>query len=327
MKAGFSYTAVIRTLGTAGDKYQRLLDSLKKQTVTPHAILVYIAEGYPLPKETIGTERYIYVKKGMVAQRALPYDEVETEWMLFLDDDVYLPPYAVEKLYESLQCKKADVIAPELFENAHRGWLTNIRMRLIGKSVPHKDDGLWAYKIRRNGGYSYNEAPSQALYFSQSNAGPCFFCQKETFRSVHFEEELWMDEVAYALPEDQVMYHKMYLHGCKILTWYNSGIKHLDAGVSRNINAQKQGKLLYSEIRNSVIYWHRFVSRCHCKRWDRCLDILSISWMIALRWMLLAVKCKFGQVKIWAQGVRDACHYIRSSEYQQLPPVINNNYL
>ena len=74
----FEYTAVIRTLGTAGEKYQQLLDSLQAQTIAPQAIIVYIAEGYPLPKETIGIERYVYVKKGMVAQRALPYDEVQT---------------------------------------------------------------------------------------------------------------------------------------------------------------------------------------------------------------------------------------------------------
>ena len=61
---GFEYTAVIRILGTAGEKYQQLLDSLLAQTISPQAILVYIAEGYPLPKETIGKERYIYVKKG-----------------------------------------------------------------------------------------------------------------------------------------------------------------------------------------------------------------------------------------------------------------------
>ena len=82
------YTVAIRTLGTAGEKYQRLLNSLVAQTVQPASILVYIAEGYPIPTETIGIEQYIYVKKGMVAQRALSYDEIETEYILFLDDDV-----------------------------------------------------------------------------------------------------------------------------------------------------------------------------------------------------------------------------------------------
>ena len=77
------YTVVIRTLGTAGEYYQRTLDSLLNQTIQPEAIIIYIAEGYPISKETIGIERYVYVKKGMVAQRALPYNEVNTDYMFF----------------------------------------------------------------------------------------------------------------------------------------------------------------------------------------------------------------------------------------------------
>ena len=90
------YTAVIRTLGTAGAKYQQLLNSLGNQTMKPNEIIVYIAEGYPLPMETIGIEKYIYVKKGMVAQRALHYDEVTTDYILFLDEDVFLPHTPVD---------------------------------------------------------------------------------------------------------------------------------------------------------------------------------------------------------------------------------------
>ena len=65
-----NYSIIIRTLGTAGEYYQRTLDSIKLQTIQPGLVLVYIPEGYAIPKETIGIEQYIYVKKGMVAQRA-----------------------------------------------------------------------------------------------------------------------------------------------------------------------------------------------------------------------------------------------------------------
>ena len=114
------YTAIIRTLGRAGAKYQATLDSLARQTLQPAAILVYIAEGYALPAETIGRERYIRCPKGMVAQRALPYDEVDTEWCLFLDDDVSLPPDGVERLYAALTEHGADVVSPDVFPNADR---------------------------------------------------------------------------------------------------------------------------------------------------------------------------------------------------------------
>ena len=96
------YTVVIRTLGTAGEKYRIELDSLMSQTFPPEEIIVYIAEGYTIPDETCSKVQYVYVKKGMIAQRALPFDEVKTEWILFLDDDVYLPPTGVELLFKAV---------------------------------------------------------------------------------------------------------------------------------------------------------------------------------------------------------------------------------
>ena len=115
-----NYTAVIRTLGRAGEKYQYLLNSLCSQTIKPAKILVYIAEGYPQPKESCGKEEYIYVKKGMVAQRALPYDEVETEYILFVDDDIYFPADSIEELFNALKENNADVVSPDVYDNASR---------------------------------------------------------------------------------------------------------------------------------------------------------------------------------------------------------------
>lgn len=247
------YTAVIRTLGTAGEKYQCLLDSLDKQIIQPSKILVYIAEGYDIPKETIGKEQYIYVKKGMVAQRALPYDDVDTEYILFLDDDVYLPKTAVAQLYQYLVDNDADVISPDVFPNAERSTVDKWMMKLSGRMVDRKDDGKWGYKVMRNSGYSYNAAPKPGIYLSQTNAGPCFFCKKENFLKIHFEEELWMDQMKYPLGEDQVMYYKMYCMGLKQLTWFHSGIRHLDAG-STMMNEEKERMLIYSDFRFKTIF-------------------------------------------------------------------------
>ena len=54
------YSAVIRTLGKAGKAYQTTLDSLMQQTIKPSSVVVYIADGYPIPNETIGIEKYVY---------------------------------------------------------------------------------------------------------------------------------------------------------------------------------------------------------------------------------------------------------------------------
>ena len=212
------YSVAIRTLGKAGDNYQRLLNSLMKQTILPSRIIVYIAEGYDLPVETIGVEQYVYVKKGMVAQRALQYKEIDTEYILFLDDDVELSSHSVECLYSALEKYSADVISPDLFPNHQRSFSTKLQMFVSGRMVPRRDDGRWAYKILRTGGFSYNNNPRKNVYESQTNAGPCFFCKKETFLNIHFDQELWLDLVPYALGDDQAMFYKMHILKYKVLT-------------------------------------------------------------------------------------------------------------
>lgn len=97
------YCAAIRTLGKSGGKYLTTLQSLCNQTVKPKKILVYIAEGYDLPKETVGTEQYVYCRKGMVAQRSVDYEEAGTDYLLLLDDDIYLPENGVENMFNGLK--------------------------------------------------------------------------------------------------------------------------------------------------------------------------------------------------------------------------------
>lgn len=312
------YTVVIRTLGTAGEKYKILLDSLNRQTVKPSKILVYIAEGYTIPKETIGKEQYIYVKKGMVAQRALSYDEVGTEFILFLDDDVYLPETAVEQLYRYLIDYDANIISPDVFPNAERSFLGKCQMMLSGRMIPRKDDDKWGYKVMRNSGYSYNNHPKPGVYLSQTNAGPCFFCRKTDFLKIHFEDERWMDNLKYAQGDDQVMFYKMYLSGLKQLTWFGSGIKHLDAG-STMMSEEKEKMLIYSDLRFKTIFWHRFIYKPDKNFFSKVLSLISIGYALGFTLFISALKCNFDILKLKYKAIKEACQFINSKEYKNLP--------
>ena len=313
------YTAVIRTLGKAGEKYQTLLNSLVSQTIPPKEIIVYIAEGYHIPAETVGRERYVYVKKGMVAQRALRYDEVETEYILFLDDDVYLAPDSVSVLYSQLIEKNADVISPDVFDNASRPKIAGLMMTLSGRMRPRKDDGVWGYKVMRTAGYSYNSHPVKPTYLSQTNAGPCFFCSKSNFLKTRFEEELWMDDCPYALGDDQTMFYKMYCVGLKILTSYNSGIKHLDAG--GNLTEDKEKMLIYSDFRFKTIFWHRFIFRPEKNLLLKAWDCICIGYALVFAFMVSLLKLQFDILSIKYNSIRDAAHFLRSDLYKRLPAI------
>ena len=310
------YTVVIRTLGTAGRYYQRTLDSLLEQTIKPRVIIVYIAEGYAIPKETIGIEQYVYVKKGMVAQRALPYDEVKTEYMLFLDDDVYLPPKGVEILYREMMEHEAQVISPCTFANHKVSWKSKLVQSLMGKEVTRIWGTRWAYKVLRTGGFSYNNNPVKPVYESTTNAGPCFFCKKSDFLKLRYEEELWLDETPYALPDDQVMFYKMHLCGLKILTSFDSGIVHLDAGSTMQASSEKVLKVIYSEFRNKTIFWYKYLysreKNLLIKGWCQ----LCFGYMLAVqhvRSLVKLVKGKKTEVEAFRRGVKDGKEYIKQN--------------
>lgn len=309
-----NYTVVIRTLGTAGKYYQRTLDSLLNQTIKPEAIIIYIAEGYPIPQETIGLERYVYVKKGMVAQRALPYNEVNTEYILFLDDDVYLPPTGVETLYnEMIECK-AQAISPCTFSNHKVSWKSKIVQSLMGKEVTRLFGDRWAYKVLRTGGFSYNNNPINPIYESTTNAGPCFFCKKSDFLKIHFEEDLWLDDAPYALPEDQVMFYKMHLCGLKVLTSFDSGIIHLDAGSTMQASDEKVLKVIYSEFRNKTIFWYKYLYSQEKSLLMKGWCCFCFGYMLTIQHVRSLVKLMKGkktEVEAFRKGVKEGKDYIK----------------
>ena len=312
------YTAVIRTLGKAGEKYQTLLDSLVSQTIPPKEIIVYIAEGYPFPKETCGKEKYVYVPKGMVAQRALRYEEVQTEYILFLDDDMYLPPSLVEDLFQAMAETDADVMSPDIYPNNSRPLGQELLMFVSGRMRARRFCDSWGYKVMRTGGYSYRKHLQKNIYRSQTNAGACFMCRKESFLSIRFEDELWLDEVPYPIGEDQVMFYKMHLSGLRVYTMYGSGIIHLDAG--GNLSTDKEMGLLYSDLRFRMVFWHRFLWSAD-NLWGKILDALAFGYYIAFTLCISVLKLQKKALLTKCKALRETYTFLKSEDYRKLPKV------
>jgi GT2 family glycosyltransferase len=318
------YSVIIRTLGKAGEAYQTTLNSVIQQTIRPVDIFVYIAEGYDLPKETIGVEKYVCVPKGMVAQRALKYDEVKAEYCLFLDDDVFLPPDAVAKMYDELIQNEAQVISPCTFENHKTSFKSKVIKMLTGKEVFRIHDDRWAFKVLRTAGFSYNNNPTKHVYESQSNAGPCFFCRKSDFLKIKYDEELWLDKTYYALPDDQIMFYKMYKKGLKILTSFDSGVVHLDASTTIANPKEKSLKLIFSEYRNKLIFWHRFIYLPEKSFVMKVWSILAIAYAYGIqsfKHSVFYIVGKKDEAKVFWDGVKDAMSFLKSKDYRFLPRV------
>lgn len=255
----------------------------------------------------------------MVAQRALPYDEVQTEYMLCLDDDLAFPPDTVERMFQLLKEHNADVISPDIFPNAQRPLKSELMMTISGRMRARRFDKMWGYKVMRTGGYSYNKYPCKEVYFSKTNAGACFLCKKEDFLCVHFEDELWLDNTSYPLGEDQVMYYKMYLKGMKILTWYKSGFVHLDAG--GNTSPEKEEKLIYSDFRFKTIFWHRFVWQCEKSLLLKLWSIVCIIYTVWFTFGISLLKGEWNIFQLKRDAIKEGIAFIHSESYKKLPRV------
>lgn len=109
-----TYSVAIRTLGKAGEKYRRTLQSIAAQSHKPEEVIIVIPQGYDLPKERLGYERFVIGDKGMVAQRARCFAESTSQWTLAIDDDVEMEPTLIEQLLHIAQSKDSNIITPSV---------------------------------------------------------------------------------------------------------------------------------------------------------------------------------------------------------------------
>lgn len=311
------YSVAIRTLGKAGRLYEDLIRCLKNQTYPPKAIFVYLAEGYQQP-EAVADEIYITCPKGMVRQRALQYEEINTEYILFCDDDVYLPPHAIQELFDAMMKNRGDCIAPNVFQH-HKASLKNkIMAGLYSETLP-SFFAKYAIRIRMSSHFSYVVRPQRVMP-TQSFAGICFLVKKALFLAVHFEDECWMDQFSYALGDDQLLAYKMYLAGYSLLTYFDSGIEHKDAKTG---HVEDDRERLHSKYFLRYVIWYRSIYQTRISRMGKCRAIISYYcawlWHFIVAFLLWMARKKKQELGAAVSGLRDARRFVKSEEYLRLP--------
>lgn len=324
------YSAVIRTLGLAGDKYMRLLRSLDNQTIKPKEILVVLAKGYNLPPEKIGYERYVFSKKGIVSQRSLGAIEAQSEYCLFLDDDLEFEPTMVERLFKPIQEGKCDITFPIIPEMVPKTTVNTALSIASSSAIPMFGDKDGQYtKILCNGGWSYNEHidfSKENLYEAQTAPGACYLVKTSESRKIRFEEEKWLELTSFSLPDDQINFYKYYKLGYKIMGMSNIHILHLDGGGS---NYARSLKATYSLAKHHVIFWHRFIFMPSDNFLFRFRSLICfLYWMTAsnLLSLLYLLKCQPRICGKHVIGTIDGIKYLFNKDYKALPIVTKENY-
>ena len=251
-----TYSIAIRTLGTSGEVFREELLSITRQSIQPERVLIYIAEGYSRPDYTIGREEYVWVKKGMVAQR-IQYNEITSDVIFMLDDDVRLAPDSAERMLKAMEEYRADCVGADTFKNHNMPVVKKIYAALTNLVFPHWGN-KWAFKIHYNGSFSYNNRPTKSFYWSQSCAGNAVMLRMSVYRQLHFEDELWLDDLPFAYNDDMVESYKIYKNGFCLGVLYDAGCEHLDS-CSASAIFRKESQWVHTRIMAMFIIWWRTI--------------------------------------------------------------------
>mgnify|MGYP002708799130 CR=1 FL=1 len=331
-KIEIDYSVIIRTTGKAGKKYQRLLESIDKQRIAPKEVIVVLPEGYNEPKEKLGYEHFYYSPKGMVIQRLIGIDLCKTPYALICDDDVAFGADFVEKLYHPIKIGKGSLSVGPLYSFLPPKGLNSFVNIIMGGATPtifHKDR---YNSVLKTTGYSYNrhlDTNKVKYYETQSAAWTCFFVDIEELRSIHFEDEIWLDAHGYSAFDDQAMFYKAWLNNKKTIVVSNAFYEHLDAKTSTRNN---RPDVTYSQMFNMVVFWHRFLYLTENTVVGKIVDIGAFAYrlMWIKIWDIFSIIRKRQtkeDIMITKKAFKDAKKYIKSEDYKNLPPLVQEKNL
>lgn len=325
-----AYSVAIRTLGLAGEAFHRELQSIAGQTVRPERVVVYVAEGCGdgFRNGSFCGEEYVHVKRGMVAQRALGYEEIETEYVLLLDDDVELAPDSAEKMLRAMVEKAADCVGADTYRHQDGAFWRKAYTLVANLDYPHCDR-RWAFKIHRNGSFSYlwRTPHDEKVLPTQYVAGPCAMWRKDAIQMLRWEDELWMDREAFAYMDDTVESYKLYVNGGKMFLHYDTGVKNLSAQTASGVYRSKSTRF-YVRAKMGVCVWWRTVYEIESSRFSAFLTALSYTakalWAILVSvfavFFFLNPTVPFYHIK----GLVDGWRFVHSDDYRKIGKYIWN---
>lgn len=319
-----TYSVAIRTLGT-NPILKNELKAIFSQSLKPDKVLVFIPFGYNPPAYKIGDEKYIQVKRGMINQRILPYDEIISDCILMLDDDVFLQSDSVGKLLKAMEENNADLVGADTFQNHKLPLSAKIKAAVTNLVFPHYSQ-KWAFKIHRNGSFSYLTNPKKSYYPSQSCAGNAMLWKKSAYNSLHLQDELWLDNLPFAYNDDMLESYKVYKNGFNLGVVFDSGIRHLDSKSASSDYQENPEKIKIRTMAQLAIWWRTCFKPGNSSLFSRiiatCAFILKMLWLCLLLFFLSLVKFNLSYISNFLKGLDEGWKFVHSEPFSSLPPYV-----
>ena len=323
-----NYSVIIRTTGMAGQKYQKLLDSIAGLDPQPQEVIVVLPEGYALPVERLGWESFCFCSKGMVRQRMAGIEACKTNYALICDDDISFPSDFVKKLHTPIENGLGFFSAAPLYSFLPETGAEEIICILMGSAVPTILHRRSRYvSVLKSTGYSYNkhlDRSSTRYYETQAAPWTCFYADIRALQKLEFDRETWLDAHGYSALDDQTMFYKAWLMGLKTIVVSDAEYEHLDGKTAIRKN---RNPVLYSRSFNRVVFWHRFIYlQQRTVMGKACAQIAFLYRLIWLEiwkvYSLLRHKMTWSDCTMCRKGFFAARKYLKSRKYSELPSIV-----
>lgn len=322
------FSIAIRTLGYAGLKYQKLLDSIAKSKHKPKKVIVVLPEGYSLPSERLGWEEFVFCPKSMIQQRIEALKYIDTEYTLFLDDDIEFSDDFVDKLLKPLEEKKYDCATGPLFSFfpvSKAGKIAGTLTASVSMSILRRDMYV---KILRSGGWSYHtfDTNCEHYYPTESFAWTCFMIRTEVMRRIRMEDEKnWLEKYGYAAGDDRVMAYKLVKLGYRACIVSNALYIHNDARTSTMSNKKINTLPTFCMYYMHTVFWNRFIQSMEKKTVERWKNRICYRyWRITMTiyHMLKRVNTEYSLYwEAFRNGLKAGDEFVHSEEYKKIPPI------
>ena len=323
-----SYSIAIRTLGRAGEKYRRLLDSIRGLTRKPEKIIVVLPHGFSPPELKLGCEQFVFCPKSMIGQRIEALNYISSDFILFLDDDIEFGSDFAEKILKPLEENRYDCSTGPLFSffpASAAGKIAGTLTASVSVSFFKRD---YYVKILRSGGWSYHtfDTDVEHYYPTESFAWTCFAIKTDVMRDIHMEEEqVWLERFGYACGDDRVMAYKLIKRGYKACVVSNALYIHNDARTSTSKDEMSAFLPKFCMYYMHTVFWHRFIFSMDKAVMTKIQDCLCFAYWRISMFVFLSIKRLIKNDKIgisaFQKGVKEGFRYIRADEYRFLKPV------
>ena len=323
------YSIAIRTLGRAGEKYKKLLDSIAASRRKPKKIVVVLPEGFDLPLERLGWEEFVFCPKSMIGQRIEALKYINTEYTLFLDDDIAYDKDFVDRLLAPLEKGLFDCSTGPLFSffpQSLAGKIAGTLTASVSISLFNRNKYV---KILPSGGWSYHtfDTSEERYYPTESFAWTCFMIRTDVMRKLRMEEEsVWLERFGYACGDDRVMAYKLIKMGYNACVVSNALYDHNDARTSTSAQEMENTKPIFCMYYMHIVFWHRFIQQMET---NPCIRVLNRMWLLYWESTMLVyhiLKCinpkNNLRFRAFCEGKQEGKRFIKSDDYRNLAVII-----